>query len=93
LLCNIISAGVGFTLDRADTVIFTDKAWNPTDQQQAEDRIVPVDESRNHAINIVTFPIADTVDEEIEKILDYKTDLTEVINSGARDAIMRLLGR
>jgi len=93
LLCNIISAGVGFTLDRADTAIFTDKAWNPTDQQQAEDRIIPVDESRNHAINIITFPIADTVDEKIEKILETKTNLTEVINSGARDAIMRLLGR
>jgi SNF2 family DNA or RNA helicase len=93
LLCNIISAGVGHTLDRADTIIFTDKAWNPTDQQQAEDRIVPTTPERNHGINIVTFPIADTVDERIEEILEKKTNLTEVINSGAREAIMRLLRR
>lgn len=93
LLCNIISAGVGHTLDRADTVIFTDKAWNPSDQEQAEDRIVPVDESRLHPINIVTFPIADTVDEKIEAILNQKQDLTSVINTGARDAIMKLLQR
>lgn len=92
LLCNIISAGVGHTLDRADTIIFTDKAWNPSDQQQAEDRIVPVSQDRNHGINIVTFPIADTVDEKIETILKQKTNLTEVINSGARDAIMKLIG-
>lgn len=91
LLCNIISAGVGHTLDRADTIIFTDKAWNPTDQQQAEDRIVPVAEDRNHAINIVTFPIADTVDSMIDEILKRKENITEVINSGAKEAIMRLV--
>lgn len=93
LLCNIISAGVGFTLDRADTIIFTDKAWNPSDQRQAEDRIIPIDQSRLHPVNVVTFPIADTVDEKIEGILNYKENLTEVINTGSRDAILALMKR
>lgn len=93
LLCNIISAGVGFTLDRAKVVIFMDKAWNPADNQQAEDRITPVSEERNHAHEIISFVIQDTVDEYINNMLEQKKTLTDVVNEGGREAINKLLGR
>lgn len=93
LLCNTISAGTGLTLDRADTIIFTDRPWNPADQAQAEDRIVPTSEERNHSINIIFMTVKDSVDQRIDAILDKKKSLTEVINKGAREAILQLLGK
>lgn len=80
LLCNIIAAGTGLTLDRADTVVFLDKAFNPADNEQAEDRIVPTTRERYHPINIITLVIDGTVDERVNDILERKEDLTKLIN-------------
>jgi SNF2 family DNA or RNA helicase len=93
LLCNIISAGVGFTLDKAKVVIFMDKAWNPADNEQAEDRITPVSQERNHAHEVISFVIQDTVDEYINDMLDRKKTLTDVVNNGGREAVLKLLGK
>lgn len=80
LLCNIISAGTGFTLDRGEVIIFTDKAWNPSDNEQAEDRITPTQKDRNHKHFIVSFVCDGTVDQHIEQLLENKQSLTAVIN-------------
>lgn len=82
LLCNIISAGTGFTLDRSDTVIFTDKAWNPSENEQAEDRIVPTTEQKNYGTStaVITFTCRKSVDERIDELLQQKTSLTAIVN-------------
>lgn len=92
LLCNIISAGVGFTLDRAKVCIFTDKPWNPAELEQAEDRITPTTKDKLHPHEIISLVVAGTVDEKIDKILSNKKSITDMINEGGRDAIKRLLG-
>lgn len=91
LLCNIISAGVGFTLDRAKVILFTDKAWNPAENEQAEDRITPTTKEKNHAHEIVSFVVSGTVDERMDSILKDKKSMTDLINEGGREAIRRLL--
>lgn len=93
LLCNIISAGVGFTLDKAKVILFLDKAWNPSDNEQAEDRITPTTENKNHAHEIISLIAADSVDEYINELLEHKKSLTDVVNHGGREAIKNLLGR
>lgn len=80
LLCNIIAAGTGFTLDRADTIVFLDKDFNPANNEQAQDRIVPTTESRFHPINIISIVCDGTVDSRIHEILERKEDLTKIIN-------------
>lgn len=80
LLCNIIAAGTGFTLDRADTIVFLDKDFNPANNEQAQDRIVPTTKERYHPINIISFVVADSVDERVNYILEKKEDLTAIIN-------------
>jgi SNF2 family DNA or RNA helicase len=80
LLCNIQAAGVGLTLDRSDTVIFLDKAFNPADNEQAQDRIVPTTQERYHPINVITLVVVGTVDERVNEILERKEDLTKLIN-------------
>lgn len=91
ILCNIISAGVGFTLDRAETIIFTDRAWNPSDNEQAEDRITPVSQERNHKHSIITFETYDSVDHHINRLLSQKKSITDIINEGGIRAVKKLL--
>jgi SNF2 family DNA or RNA helicase len=90
LLANIIAAGTGYTLDRATTTIFLDKAWNPTDNLQAEDRMVPTSKERNHKMDVISLVAEDTYDEVIDKLLEHKYDITSVINNGGIKALERL---
>lgn len=80
LLCNIIAAGTGFTLDRADTVVFIDKSFNPADNEQAQDRIVPTSEDRYHPIHIISLVCAGSIDERVNEIIENKEDITKIIN-------------
>jgi SNF2 family DNA or RNA helicase len=91
LLCNIISAGTGFTLDRAEHVVFMDKAWNPAENEQAEDRITPTTTDNVHKHSIISFVCQDSVDERVNDLLDKKKSLTNLINEGGIQAIKNLL--
>jgi SNF2 family DNA or RNA helicase len=91
LLCNIISAGTGFTLDRADTIIFMDKAWNPAENEQAEDRITPTTMDNVHKHSIISFVCQNSVDQKINELLEHKKSLTDIINEGGLKAIRKLL--
>jgi SNF2 family DNA or RNA helicase len=80
LLCNIIAAGTGFTLDRADTVIFLDKDFNPANNEQAQDRIVPTTKERYHSITVISLVCDGSIDARVNEIIDRKEDLTKIIN-------------
>lgn len=92
LLCNIISAGTGFTLDRAETIIFTDRAWNPEENTQAEDRITPTIKENVHKHTIIDLFVEDSVDNLFKHILETKKSLTQIINEGGIQAIQKLVG-
>lgn len=91
LLCNIISAGTGFTLDKAEVIIFTDKAWNPSDNEQAEDRITPTTKEKVHSHTIISLVCKDSFDERLNNLLSEKKSLTDIVNSGGMKAVQRLL--
>lgn len=91
LLCNVISAGTGFTLDRSTTVLFLDTAWNPAENDQAEDRVCPTSPEKNHKHVVGLFIAQDTVDERMVNILKKKRDLTDYINEGGWKAIKELV--
>ena len=81
LLCNIISAGTGFTLDRGEVIIFADLPYNPADMEQAEDRITPTTKENLHKHFIVTIECENSIDERINQIIERKESLTGFINS------------
>lgn len=91
LLCNIISAGTGFTLDRAETIIFLDLPYNYSDLSQAEDRITPVSKDRLHSMNVIKFVCNNTIDNRIMTILDNKKSLTDIVNEGGAKALATLV--
>lgn len=91
LLGNIKAAGTGFTLDKATTTIFLDKEFNPVDNAQAEDRMVPVSKERIHKMDVISLVAEDTYDERINQLLENKINITSIINNGGIQAIDRML--
>lgn len=59
---TIGAAGTTITLNRAHTAIFVDRNWNPSKNEQAEDRIFRIDNDRD-PIQIIDIVARDTVDE------------------------------
>lgn len=55
-LMSIKAAGVGLTLTAADTVVFGELDWNPTDLMQCEDRIHRVGQKRHCTIYYCVAP-------------------------------------
>jgi SNF2 family DNA or RNA helicase len=59
---TIKTLGESVNLHRANNAIFLDRSWNPTDNEQAEDRIYRIGQTK--AVTITHLVAADTVDEE-----------------------------
>jgi SNF2 family DNA or RNA helicase len=81
MLANIQAAGVGLTLDKASTVIFLDRAYTPSENAQAEDRIVPTTENSNQDCMIIDVVCEKSIDEHINDILSKKKSVIEVVNN------------
>ena len=92
LLANIEAAGTGFTLDKAQTTIFLDKHWNPAQNTQAEDRMVPISKERVHKMDVISLVAKDTYDEIIDALLAHKHNIAEAINRGGVTALKRIYG-
>src|ERR1700746_309726 len=61
VLCGTIAAGgEGITLHRASTVVFFDRAWNPTRNRQAEDRLHRI--GQKNPVQGIDIIARDTVD-------------------------------
>lgn len=71
-LATIGAAGVGITLHRASTVIFIDRDWSPSNNEQAEDRVHRMGNRGKNPINVVIFGVGGTVDAHVLKLLDQK---------------------
>ena len=81
LLANIRAGGVGFTLDKVDTIIFLDKSYTPDENQQAADRIVPTNPDAEYgAKQVITLVVNGSVEPKIEEMLDKKIDIIKYVN-------------
>lgn len=80
---TIGAAGTSITLNRAHTVIFLDKDWNPSKNEQAEDRIFRIDNDAE-PIQIIDIVAKDTVDEyRLDKINLKASWLRELLDPRA----------
>ena len=82
LLGNIKAAGVGFTLDSVDTIIFADRSYNPVDNDQAADRFIPTRTDKEYgAKEIIDLVMEDSIEIGINKLLDSKQNIIQYVNS------------
>ncbi|CAI2198769.1 17466_t:CDS:2, partial [Funneliformis geosporum] len=82
LLCNIQSAGMGLNLSQADIAIFADRSYSPADNEQAEARFLPTQDSENPKSRLIIDLICKgTIDEKISNLLKRKKDITKIITT------------
>ena len=75
--------GTGLTLNKAEYVIFYDKNYNPTENEQAEDRSHRI--GTENKVNIISLVVKNSVDERIEKLLkEKKKAIDEVVDGNIR---------
>jgi SNF2 family DNA or RNA helicase len=83
LLGTIGAAGTSHTFTVARNVIFFDDPWNPSDKEQATDRLYRI--GTKDSVNVFTIVAKDTVDEKVEKILNTKSGISKYIVDGKID--------
>lgn len=85
LLCGTIGAmGTGLTLTESRRVVFIDRAWIPSDNIQAEDRVCRIGQTRG--VEIVDIVASDsTLDGNVFRILKRKTDIIDASIEAARE--------
>jgi SNF2 family DNA or RNA helicase len=84
LFCgNIVAAGVGLTLTKADIVIFNDLDWVPANHAQAEDRAHRI--GQENEVHIIYQLVDETIDNQIYETLQRKM---KVINQVLGDEMI-----
>lgn len=87
MVANIIAAGVGITLVKANNLIFNDFDWVPSNHFQAEDRIHRIGQSKKCVINYV-YANGAKIDEYIANMLETKSScINEIIDGGKGDQL------
>lgn len=80
---TISTLGESVTLHRANNAIFLDRSWNPAANEQAEDRIYRIGQTK--AVTVTHLVAADTVDEEnVSPALTDKQALRRMILGAGR---------
>jgi SNF2 family DNA or RNA helicase len=89
LLANIQVGGTGWTLDNIDTIIFTDRSFNPIDNEQAADRFIPTDPNKVYgAKQIIDIMIKNTIENKIDALLEDKINIIQFINNYGYNAMV-----
>lgn len=83
ILLSARIAGEGLTITEANNVIFLNEWWNPSNNNQAKDRVIRIGQERN--VNITTFYAKGTIEERLKEILETKTELYENLIDGLID--------
>lgn len=77
---STLAAGVGITLTEADTVVFADLMWSPSDHEQAADRIHRI--GQKNACFVYYMIFKDSIEEMIWKVVGNKLSIITQILDG-----------
>jgi SNF2 family DNA or RNA helicase len=78
-VCTFGAGGVGLTLTAAHTIILIDRPWTPGEAHQAEDRVRRIGQTKPvRSIWMSAFG----VDEQIDRLLEEKTQTTNSVLTG-----------
>jgi SWI/SNF-related matrix-associated actin-dependent regulator 1 of chromatin subfamily A len=87
---NIQAAGIGITLTASSNVAFLEYPWNPSQLDQAEDRVHRI--GQKDAVNIYYLLSMNTIEERIVNLLDSKRKVIDAILDGVETDQSSLLG-
>ena len=81
LICNTMAAKEGITLTAADTVLFLEREWTPTDEEQAEDRVYRIGQESQH-VHAIYLSCVGTVDEHFDRVVEEKREVVKAVLDG-----------
>jgi SWI/SNF-related matrix-associated actin-dependent regulator 1 of chromatin subfamily A len=89
LLANIIAGGTGWTLDKANVVIFTDISYTPIENEQARDRFIPTNPNLDYEPKqIIYLQTTNSIDKSIEKMVNNKINIIQFVNDYGLNAVV-----
>lgn len=90
-LGQLVAAGTALTLTAARHVIFVDLDWNPANHEQAGDRVHRISQTRDVFLHYLV--AGNTIEEDIVKLLDMKSQDTALLLDGDEEALGLLAQR
>ena len=90
-ICSLEAASHGITLTAAANVAFLELGWTPAKHDQAEDRIHRIGQDRH--VTAWYLLAADTIDEKIAGLIDYKRAVVGSITDGSEGAEQAVVDR
>lgn len=81
LLCNTIAAKEGLTLTKADTALFIEREWVPSDEEQAEARIHRIGQDSD-SVHSVYLSCMNTIDEHFDRVVEQKRQVVKAVLDG-----------
>ena len=74
-MLNAKSGSEGLTFTEATIEIFLDEWWNPSNNEQAEDRAIRI--GQKNTVTVYKLRVLDSLDQNVSEILDTKTALRQ----------------
>lgn len=85
IIGTIGAMGTGLTLNKAEYVVFFDKNYNASENEQAEDRSHRIGTKNN--VNIISLVTKNSIDERIEALLKEKKKIIDFVVDGEMDSL------
>jgi SNF2 family DNA or RNA helicase len=82
IVCNIIAAGAGITLNAATLTVLAELPWSPRHVLQAKDRNWRI--GQNEATEVVFLVAEDTIEEKLCRVLTEKENIADTIVDGKK---------
>ena len=84
LILSAEAGGVGFNITSANNIIHLSRCWNPAKEDQATDRVYRIGQEKDVHVYIPiawdsTYGEGASFDEKLDKLLDYKRNLSESV--------------
>ena len=81
VIMSPVAAGVGLTVIGANNVVHLERHWNPAKEAQATDRVYRIGQKKevNVYMPIAAHPSIRTFDQQLAKLLQKKTNLSEAV--------------
>ncbi|OWR45314.1 Transcription termination factor 2 [Danaus plexippus plexippus] len=83
MLLSLCAGGVGLNLCGANHLLLLDPHWNPQLEEQAQDRIYRVGQTKH--VHIYRFMCVGTVEQTIRQLQDVKLKMADSVLTGARN--------
>jgi SWI/SNF-related matrix-associated actin-dependent regulator 1 of chromatin subfamily A len=89
IVCNIVAAGAGITLNAATRTVFVELPWSPRHILQAKDRNYRI--GQLNATEVIYLVAENTIEEKLCRILQEKSNIADAIVDGKKQGNMNVL--